>query len=83
MVFLKFLAVIALLGSIAWFVADPGFEPGLAVVGSLSALASAFIVDKRRTRRAHQHQTVSQSSAGVQAGGDVSIGNIEGNKRAE
>lgn len=83
MVFVKFLAAIALLGSIAWVIADPGFEPGLAVVGSLSALVSAFIVEKRKARRAQQHQSVSQSSTGIQAGGDVSIGNIGGNKRAE
>lgn len=83
MVYVKFLAAIALLGSIAWVIADPGFEPGLAVVGSLSALVSAFLVEKRNARRAQQHQSVSQSSIGVQAGGDVSIGNIGGNKHAE
>jgi len=76
MVYVKVLGAIAFIGSIAWGIADPGFEPALAVVGSISALISAFLVEKRNARRAQQHQSVSKSSIGVQAGGDVSIGNI-------
>lgn len=83
MVYVKLLTTIALIGSIAWAIADPGFEPALAVVGSLSALVSAFLVEKRDARRARQHQAVSKSSIGVQAGGDVNIGNIEGGKHVE
>ncbi|OQW66539.1 MAG: hypothetical protein BVN28_00200 [Nitrospira sp. ST-bin4] len=73
MVFVKFLAAIALIVSTAWVIANPGFESALAVLGSISALASTFIIGKRRAERA-QHQSVSQSSVGVQAGGNVSIG---------
>jgi len=83
MVYVKFLAAVALLGSIAWTIADPGFESGLTVVGSLSALVSAFLVEKRNARLARQQQTVSKSSIGVQAGGDVNIGNIDGGKHVE
>lgn len=80
MAYVKFLSVIALIGSIAWVIADPGFEPALAVLGSISALVSVFLVQKRTTRRLQQHQSVSKSSIGVQAGGDVSIENIGGDK---
>lgn len=83
MAYVKFLAAIALIGSIAWVIADPGFEPALAVVGSISALVSAFLVQKRTARRAQQHQSVSKSSIGVQAGGDVSIGDIGDDKHAK
>lgn len=83
MVYVKLLAAIALIGSIAWVIADPGFEPGLAVVGSLSALVSVFLVAKRNARRAQQHQSVSKSSIGVQAGGNVNIGTIGGDKHVE
>ena len=83
MAYVKFLAAIALIGSITWVIADPGFEPALAVVGSISALVSAFLVEKRNARRAQQHQSVSKSSVGVQAGGDVSIGDIGGDKHAK
>jgi len=83
MIYVKLLAVIALIGSIAWVIADPGFEPALVIVGSISALVSAFLVEKRKARRAQQHQSVSKSSVGVQAGGDVNVGNISGDKNVE
>jgi hypothetical protein len=83
MAYVKVLAVIALLGSIGWVIVDPGFEPGLAVVGSISALVSAFLVEKRNASRREQRQSVSNSSIGVQAGGDVNIGNIGRDKDAK
>jgi hypothetical protein len=83
MAYVKALAAIALIGSIGWVIVDPGFEPALAVVGSISGLISAFLVEKRNARRAQQHQSVSKSSIGVQAGGDVNIGNIGRDKHAK
>jgi hypothetical protein len=83
MAYVKFLAAIALIGSVAWVIADPGFESALAVVASISALISAFLVEKRYARRAQQHQSVSESSIGVQAGGDVNIGNTGRDKHAK
>jgi membrane associated rhomboid family serine protease len=82
MAYVKILAAIALIGAIAWVIADPGFESGLSVVGSISALVSAFLVERRNARRT-QHQSVSKSSIGVQAGRDVSIGNIGGDKHVK
>jgi len=79
----KFFAAIALIVSIVWVIAAPGFEPTLAVVVSISALVSAFVVEKRTARRVQQHQSVSKSSIGVQADGDVSIGDIGGDKHAK
>jgi hypothetical protein len=83
MIYVKLLAAIALIGSIAWVIADPGFESALAVVGSISTLVSAFLIEKRNTRRVQQHQSVSKSSIGMQTGGDVSIGNIGGDKHVK
>jgi hypothetical protein len=80
---IKLLAVVALIGSIAWLVSAPGFEPALALLGSMSALVSAFVIEKRRQRYARQQQSVSNSSMGIQAGGDVSIGNISSEKHAK
>jgi len=81
--YIKFLSVIALIGSIAWLFASPGFEPTLAVIGSLSALISAFVVQERKSRHAHQQQSVSKSSVGIQAGGDVNIGDSGDDKHAK
>ena len=83
MAYVKFLAAIALIGSIAWVIADPGFEPSLAVISSLSAMVSTFIIEKRNTRRAQQHQSVSKSSIGIQAGGNVNIGNVGSEKHVK
>jgi hypothetical protein len=83
MLYVKLLAVIAFVCSIAWVIVDPGFESALAVIVSISALVSAFIVQKKTAQRSRQHQSVSKSSIGVQAGGDVSIGSIGDHKDAK
>jgi hypothetical protein len=81
---IKSLTFIALIVSIAWFISDRSFEPALAVLGSISALATAFAVEKRSKQYARQqHQSVSKTSMGIQAGGDVSIGDINSNKHAK
>jgi allophanate hydrolase subunit 1 len=77
MAYIKVLAVVSFLGSIAWLIAAPGYEPGLAVVGTLSVLISLFLVEKRKARRAQQHQSVSDSSVGIQAGGSITIKNSD------
>lgn len=83
MLFIKILAVAALFGSIVWFIAIPGFEPALAVIGSLSALISIFIIQGRKSGVAKQKQTVSKSSVGIQAGGDIKIGEPGDNNNAK
>lgn len=83
MTYIRALAAIALLGSIVWLIAAPGFEAGLAVVGSLSALISAGFVEKRTSRGGRQRQSVGNFSIGVQAGGDVTIGDKSGGKDAQ
>jgi hypothetical protein len=82
MVYAKTLAVIALIVSIAWVIADPGFESALAVVVSISGLVTLFLREKRNARL-KQHQSVSKSSIGVQAGGNVTIGNSGGDKHVK
>jgi hypothetical protein len=82
MIYIKLLAATALIASIVWVIKDPGFESGLSVLGSLSALVSAFVFEKRRARLS-QPQSVSKSSVGIQAGGDVTVGSNGGDKRAK
>ena len=74
MVYLKVLAGVSLVGAIAWVLVDPGFEPGLAVLGSASALLGLFVTAKKKRSTSSQEQVVSGRSTGIQAGGDVSIG---------
>ena len=74
--YLKVFAAVSLLGAIAWVLVDPGFEPGLAVVGSASALLGLFVADRKKRLESNQEQVVSGRSVGIQAGGDVNIGTI-------
>ena len=83
MVYLKALSALALLGAIAWAVYEPGFEPALAVVAAVTTLLSLFVVERHKKRKAAQTQTVSTSSTGIQAGGDIHIGTIGANRRDE
>lgn len=77
MVYLKVLAAVSLLGAIAWVLVDPGFEPGLAVVGSASALLGLFVTGRKKLPTSSQEQVVSGRSTGIQAGGDVTIGSTK------
>jgi hypothetical protein len=79
---IKFLAVIALVVSIIWLISAPGFEAALSLITSMSALAATFVIEKRSKRQVQQNQSVSKSSMGIQAGGDVHMGNIN-NKNAK
>jgi hypothetical protein len=72
MAYLRTIAAIALIGSIAWFIADPGYEPAIAILASLSTIVSTFVIQTRNVRQS-QHQSVSDSSKAIQAGGDVTI----------
>jgi hypothetical protein len=80
MIYIKILSIIALIGSIAWLIFVPGFDAALAVIGSISAIISAFVVEgkiskkEKASKSIQQHQSVSKSSTGIQAGGDVNIG---------
>lgn len=78
MLIVKLLSVAAFIGSIVWMVAAPDYEPALAIVTSLSAFISTVLIEKRKARGATQHQSVSGNGVGIQAGGNVNIGNLSG-----
>lgn len=86
MLIIKLLSGIALVGSIAWLFIEPNFEPLIAVITSLAALITSLFSSKREDDIQKQTQTVTEGSVGIQAGGDVNIGNIsaiKGNKDAK
>ena len=80
---IKFLSGLALVGSIFWFISAPDYEPGIAIITSLSAFVAAWLVDRRQMRQTNQHQTVAENSVGIQAGGDVNIGDIQVSRKAK
>lgn len=74
MKYVKALSAVALLISICWLFASPGFESILAAIVSMSALISAFAFRNSSSATISQKQQVSNTSFGIQAGGDVDIG---------
>jgi hypothetical protein len=76
MLIIKILSLVALIGSVAWFVYDPDFEPAIAIVTSLSALIATWLASKREHKNASQTQAVGENSIGIQSGGNVTVGDI-------
>ena len=70
---LKFLFLIALIISVFWYISNPGYEPLLAAVVSLSALLSNLYFGRKKSHDKGQNQTVGDNSSAIQAGGDVNI----------
>ncbi|APW42604.1 hypothetical protein [Rhodoferax saidenbachensis] len=86
MLIIKVLSGLAFMGSVAWYAAQPGYEPAIAIVTSLSAFIAVWLSDRKMKRQAGQSQTVAENGVGIQAGGDVSVGSIhsiEKTKNAE
>ena len=81
MLIIKLLSGLAFIGSVAWFIAQPNYEPAIAIVTSLVAFIAAWFGDKKLKRQANQNQTVSKNGIGIQAGGDVSMGSIRTSKK--
>jgi hypothetical protein len=77
MLILKLLSIAALIGSVAWFIHAPDYEPAVASITALSASIAAFVVDRKQRRETLMHQSVAGGSVGIQAGGNVSMGNVK------
>jgi hypothetical protein len=74
MIYLKILAGVVLLGSLAWLMVSPDFTSVLAVIGAVVAFLALFVAEAQKKKSIRQNQSVSNSSFGIQAGGDVNIG---------
>ena len=83
MLIIKLLSGLAFIGSVTWFIVQPDYEPAIAIVTSLSAFVAAWLGEKKMKRHPSQNQNVAESGIGIQAGGDVSTGNIRSSRRDE
>lgn len=77
---IKLLSGLTFIGSVAWFIATPDYEPAIASVTSLSALIVILFGEKRAKQQANQSQSVAENAIGIQAGGNVEVGNIHANR---
>jgi hypothetical protein len=72
---LRISSLVALLVTVVWVFYKPGFDSVAAAAAALAALLSSFFV-KNEEVEPTQKQDVSGKSAGIQAGRDVKVGNI-------
>jgi hypothetical protein len=80
MLFIKILFGLLLLGSVAWFVASPSYEPAISAGTSLAALVATVRRKKRKRHPAIQSQSVAKGGIGLQAGRDLNSGDISTNR---
>lgn len=76
MLVVKILSLVAFIASIAWCIQSPDYEPAIAIVTSLIALIASWRAGKKG-RSADQHQVVGENGFGIQAGCDVTTGDIK------
>lgn len=76
MLILKVLFGVAFVGSVTWCIASPGYEPAIAVVTSLAAFISSLFLKDKSNVDPKQNQSVGPGGIGIQAGGNVTSGNI-------
>lgn len=74
MLIIGLLSGLIFIGSVAWFIAQPDYEPAIAILTSLSAFIAAWFVDQKEKRKAKQNQSIFKNGIGIQAGGDVNLG---------
>jgi hypothetical protein len=77
MLLVRLLALVALFAFVTWLCVDPGFEPGIGVITSFSALIGLWLNERQSRQKASQKQTVATGAVAVQAGGDVQVGSIQ------
>lgn len=74
---IRLLSVLALLMAGGWSIASPGWEPLLAVVTAVGALAGTFLAPTSTKAASTQSQDVGTAGFGIQAGRDVNVHDIE------
>lgn len=67
---------ITLIGSVVWFIYSPGFEPGIAILTSFTSLIGIWLKNEQETKKIKQMQTLGDDAIGIQAGGNVTVGDI-------
>lgn len=81
MIYIKTLTILALSVSLLWVIIAPGFDSIITLIGAISAVITAFVLKAKKSHPPQQQQSVSNSSNGIQAGGNINIqGDIGGNQ---
>ena len=76
MLIVRILSLVALVASIAWCIKSPDYEPAIAIVTSLIAVVASWRSAEKK-QPADQKQVIGEQGFGIQAGGDVTTGDIK------
>lgn len=76
MILVRIFYLVAIIASIGWFFSTPGFDSGIAVLTSFSALLADVFRSRAKKKQTGQRQTVSSGGIGIQGGGDVTVGSV-------
>ena len=75
---IRFLYLAIFLASVAWMIAEPGYEPAIGIRTALIGLLTQWIINKKKGETlSAQTQTVGDHSIGIQAGGNVEIDTLK------
>lgn len=76
MLLIKILSALAFVGSVFWLIANPDYEPAIVAITSLSSLLFLWVKDGKTRTIPSQNQSIAENGFGIQAGGDVNVGNV-------
>jgi len=75
---IRLLYLAIFLASVAWMIAEPGYEPAIGIGTALIGLLTQWIINKKKGETlSAQTQTVGDHSIGIQAGGNVEIDTLK------
>lgn len=74
---IKILTAFSVVICFIWLLIQPGFESLIALLSSAVSFITVFFIDYRnRNKPLKQKQKITNKSIGLQAGGDITTGNI-------
>jgi hypothetical protein len=75
---IRMLSIIIFFASIAWMIAEPGYEPVIGIATSLIGLLTSWMINRNKESTSFtQTQNVGDHSIGIQAGGNVKIDTLK------
>lgn len=74
-VLLTILAILVLIGSVGWFISEGGWEPGIAIILSLSTLIGMNYDTLNLPKKVSMKQKGGKKSKNIQVGGNIDIRN--------
>lgn len=79
MFLVRIFSIFAVVASLAWLLSDPSYETAGVSFTAISVCMGMFIKSHYKEKQKTMHQSVEGNSIAIQAGGNVSMGEIQKN----